>query len=64
MELSKVTSASQARIWPKHFTQLVESAPENTVTAELGTMSNFSDFPTDRELAGPFRRLCVLTVVL
>jgi len=26
MELSKVTSPSQARIWPKHFTQLVVSA--------------------------------------
>lgn len=32
MELSKVTSASQARVWPKHFTQVVESAPDKPGT--------------------------------
>ena len=41
MELSKVTSAAQARIWAKHLTQLVESAPDERRNRKLTDFRGF-----------------------
>ena len=106
MELSKVTSASQARIWPKQgegYKRLQQpgldepgqqvghvgeikpgylppkgtpaslmpghrsgSAPALRLQCFLSHLPGGEStvIPTNRELAGPFCQLCVLTVVL